>query len=179
MQPDSATAAYLAAEEMAEYTGGKWLLAPGKDFFCKTVYFNRKYPTAIQPCSVCFVSALASGFGATPEFVAKNRDAVSAIICAEEIPALSGLPRLLVKDARRALVDLACGRRRKFAGQIFSVIGSVGKSSACAMLAHALKQLDVPLFFNGRTNIPRGICKGIIEMPLSVKAAIFEVSGNA
>ena len=85
---------------------------------------------------------------------AAKQGAVAALCdaSAEESLRASGLPGVLVPDARRALGELAHAWRRRFDGPLIAVTGSNGKTTVTQMIASILHawQGDAALATQGR-----------------------------
>ncbi len=88
---------------------------------------------------------------------------LGAVCCVvEEGAKLSGtLPRIVVKDAHKALRDLAEEYRTRFRVPVIGITGSVGKTSTKEMIASVLCQ-------NYRTHMTKGNFNNEIGLPLTV-----------
>lgn len=99
-------------------------------------------------------------------------------------------PYILVEDTRRALLDLGRDARRRFAGTVVGVTGSVGKTTTKEMLHSILSKKFETLKTQGNLNnaigLPRTLCNldknyqaAVIEMGMSARGEISALSQTA
>lgn len=74
------------------------------------------------------------------------------------------------------LFQVARHFRKEFSGNIYTVVGSVGKTSTSSLLSRMLKSLDANTMFNLKGNTPFYIANGIFGLQ-EQRQAIFEVAG--
>ncbi|WP_395610556.1 Mur ligase family protein [Pseudomonas sp. B22129] len=101
----------------------------------------------------------------------------SAFMCVDPTPYLgSGLPVLQVADTSDAMLQMGRHARRHFAGQVFGVTGSFGKTTVVAMLAHALKHWGDVGQTEANANLPHGIAWNLASMTQPAKFWVLEMA---
>lgn len=101
----------------------------------------------------------------------------SAFMCVDPAPYLdSGLPVLQVADTGDAMLQMGGHARRNFAGQVFGVTGSFGKTTVVAMLAHALKYWGEVGQTEANANLPHGIAWNLASMTRPAKFWVLEMA---
>lgn len=137
---------------------------------------------SLQPGDL-FVALKGERFDAAaflPEAAAKG--AVAALCDAEAEPQLaaSGLPGILVPDARRALGELARAWRQRFAGPLIAVTGSNGKTTVTQMLASILRawQGEAALATEGNFNNDIGLPLTLLRLRPGHQVAVVELGMN-
>lgn len=84
-------------------------------------------------------------------------------------------PVLLVKDTRRALLELGGWYRRRFPVKVVSVTGSVGKTSTKEMVDAVLSARFKTLKTEGNLNNEIGLPKTLFRLDQSYQAAVIEM----
>ena len=94
--------------------------------------------------------------------------------------AASGLPGVLVPDARRALGELARHWRRRFSGPLIAVTGSNGKTTVTQMIASILQawQGDAALATQGNFNNDIGVPLTLLRLRPAHRVAVVELGMN-
>lgn len=85
---------------------------------------------------------------------------------------------IFVKDSLKALWDLGIASRQRAQGLIFSITGSVGKTSAKEMLAHILVEQGVTSANRGNLNNHYGAPLSCARMPAEADFGVFELGMN-
>ncbi|HMN21265.1 MAG TPA: UDP-N-acetylmuramoyl-tripeptide--D-alanyl-D-alanine ligase [Ottowia sp.] len=136
----------------------------------------------LQPGDL-FVALRGERFDAA-DFLAQaaERGAVAAL-CGEDAAArlhASGLPGVLVPDARRALGDLAAHWRQRFDGPLIAVTGSNGKTTVTQMLAGILRAWvgEAALATEGNLNNDIGLPLTLLRLRPGHRAAVVELGMN-
>ena len=115
-----------------------------------------------------------------PEAAAQG--AVAVLCGAEAEPQLraSGLPGILVPNARLALGELARAWRQRFAGPLIAVTGSNGKTTVTQMLAAILRawQGEAALATEGNFNNDIGLPLTLLRLRPQHRAAVVELGMN-
>jgi UDP-N-acetylmuramoyl-tripeptide--D-alanyl-D-alanine ligase len=113
---------------------------------------------------------------------AAERGAVAALCGADAAERLqaSGLPGVLVPDARRALGDLAAHWRQRFGGPLIAVTGSNGKTTVTQMLAAILRAWrgEAALATEGNLNNDIGLPLTLLRLRPGHRAAVVELGMN-
>ena len=137
---------------------------------------------SLQPGDL-FVALKGERFDAAaflPEAAAKG--AVAALCDAQAEPQLraSGLPGILVPDARLALGELARAWRQRFTGPLIAVTGSNGKTTVTQMLAAILRawQGEAALATEGNFNNDIGLPLTLLRLRAEHRIAVVELGMN-
>ena len=113
---------------------------------------------------------------------AREAGAVAAVCeaAAEARLAASGLPGLLVPDARRALAQLAGAWRAQFELPLIAVTGSNGKTTVTQMIAAILRawQGEAALATQGNLNNDIGVPLTVLRLRTGHRAAVVELGMN-
>ena len=130
-----------------------------------------------------FVALKGEHFDATQflgEAAAKGAAAVLCDATAQAPLAASGLPGILVPDARVALGELARAWRRRFAGPLIAVTGSNGKTTVTQMIAAMLRawQGDAALATEGNFNNDIGLPLTLLRLRPPHRVAVVELGMN-
>ena len=90
----------------------------------------------------------------------------------------SGLPELVVPDTATALLDLGRAARRRLAGPVAAITGSVGKTStkdmAAAALAAGRRTVASPMSFNNELGLPLTLTNA----PADAEAVVLEMGAR-
>ena len=113
---------------------------------------------------------------------AAAQGAVAALCDAQAEPQLAaaGLPGILVRDARRALGELAHAWRRRFTGPLIAVTGSNGKTTVTQMVASVLRawQGEAALATAGNFNNDIGVPLTLLRLRPAHRVAVVELGMN-
>ena len=85
---------------------------------------------------------------------------------------------VVVKDTRKALLDIAAYYRRKFSPILVGVTGSVGKTTTKEMIALVLSEKYNTLKTQGNFNNEIGLPKTLFNLDSSYQAAVIEMGMN-
>ena len=124
-------------------------------------------------------------FVAMPGTVADGHDYVGKALAAGAAGSLVSRPvegpHILVPDVPKALTDLAIAARKRCAGKIFGVTGSVGKTSTKEALYAALERFAKGKVhrsvksYNNHTGVPLSLAR----MPRDIEYAVLEMGMSA
>ncbi|MFO2465576.1 Mur ligase family protein [Pseudomonas sp. 15FMM2] len=150
-----------SAAEMAQLTGGEWLVAPSDEGWSTTGICAEA--TQFGPGQMLLAPAGAAGLR---PIVVERLAPQSLGIIAEDGSGYvrSGLPVLKVPDLRKTVTTLAKAARLDFQGTILAVTGSVGKTTTVAMAAHALAGIGKSDRSRTSANSPYGIGWNLASM---------------
>lgn len=113
-------------------------------------------------------------FAAVKSLVTKG---ASAVLCDDgEAYRDIGVPVLKVHDVRSAILAIGQRQRRCYAGRVVGITGSAGKTTAVAMLAHALSYNSSVGQTQGSANLPVGIAWNIASMPQEAPYWVVEMA---
>lgn len=166
----------LDAEAMASTTGGAWIVVPPDEWLAGGLCC---WPKSFQPGQVVVArgKSMSKGFlpfAAVKSLVAKG---ASAVLCDDgEVYRDIGVPVLKVHDIRAATLAIGQWQRRCYAGRVIGITGSAGKTTAVAMLAHALSYTGSVGQTQGSANLPIGIAWNIASMPQEAPYWVVEMA---
>lgn len=164
-----------SAAEFAHAAGGQWVIPPASDAW-------RGFGICVEPSQFRtgqLMLAAAGGDGLTNAAMARMLERASGIVARMDMApayARAGLPVLAVADPREAIASLAGDARRRFAGTVVAVTGSVGKTSTVAMAAHALASAGESDRSRTTANSPHGIGWNFASMSRSAAFWVQEVA---
>ena len=168
----------LQLQLVADWLGGARLVGDGATR-CARVHSDTR---SLQPGDL-FVALKGERFDAAsflPEAAAKG--AVAALCDASAAGQLvaSGLPGVLVPDARKGLGELARQWRRRFSGPLIAVTGSNGKTTVTQMIAAILRawQGDAALATEGNFNNDIGLPLTLLRLRPATAVAVVELGMN-
>ena len=98
----------------------------------------------------------------------------AAAVCEREIPNITK-PIVVVKDTRKALLDIAAYYRKKFDIPVVGVTGSVGKTTTKEMIYAVLSTKFKTLKNEGNLNNEIGLPKSVFMLDSSYEAAVLEM----
>lgn len=105
-----------------------------------------------------------------------GKGAVAAVVDHEVDPEL---PQLVVADTLQALGQLGAFNRECFAGPVFAVTGSSGKTSVKEMLAGMLAQRGETLATRGNLNNEIGVPLTLLRLDAEYRYAVVELGASA
>jgi len=106
------------------------------------------------------------------------RGAAAIMIDHDDAAGVLSVPRLLVKDTRKALGDLARGFRQTLRCPMVAVTGSVGKTTVKELLADMLQPLGVTARSKGNWNNDLGLPLSLLAADPETQYGVFEVGMN-
>ena len=101
-----------------------------------------------------------------------------AVAAVTETPSAAGLPRLVVKDSRRALGRLAADWRGRFDVPFVAVTGSNGKTTVKEMIASILRRRHATLSTAGNLNTDIGLSDTLFGLGSQHRRAVVEMGAN-
>ena len=101
-----------------------------------------------------------------------------AVAAVTEIPSVAGLPRLVVRDSRRALGRLAADWRGRFDVPFVAVTGSNGKTTVKEMIASILRRRHATLSTAGNLNTDIGLSDTLFGLGSQHRRAVVEMGAN-
>ncbi|MGI6578437.1 MAG: UDP-N-acetylmuramoyl-tripeptide--D-alanyl-D-alanine ligase [Eubacteriales bacterium] len=85
---------------------------------------------------------------------------------------------LYVDDTLQALLDIACGYRKRFSVKVTAITGSVGKTTTKEMIAAVLAEFAPTLKTEGNLNNLVGLPLSLLRLAGGHRAAVFEMGMN-
>ncbi|MBT2773558.1 UDP-N-acetylmuramoyl-tripeptide--D-alanyl-D-alanine ligase [Halomonas sp. ISL-60] len=166
----------LDAEAMASATEGTWVSAPPDKWLARGLCC---WPKSFQPGQVVVARGKEMEKGFLPFAAVKSlvTKGASAVLCDDgEAYRDIGIPVLKVRDVRAATLAIGQRQRRCYAGRVVGITGSAGKTTAVAMLAHALSYNSSVGQTQGSANLPIGIAWNIASMPQEAHYWVVEMA---
>ncbi|MES2530463.1 MAG: CapA family protein [Pseudomonadota bacterium] len=159
------------ADQLAQITGGRWLVPPAPGWFARSVVRGPAH-VAMRTGPTLFVAASASDVQTHENYSKPRLNAWDHhALIAKLQPCLAGaivrhvpdglatdFPLLQVDDPIGALIALGRAARERFKGKVVAVTGTAGKSSTVATVAHLLppdtRVLSTIDNYNSRVGVP-------------------------
>ena len=168
----------LTVGELAGWLAGARLIGDA-GAHCDRVHTDTR---TLRPGDL-FVALKGERFDAAAFLPDAAKQGAVAALCdasAEESLRESGLPGVLVPDARRALGELAHAWRRRFDGPLIAVTGSNGKTTVTQMIASILRAWkgDAAFATQGNFNNDIGVPLMLLRLRASHQAAVIEMGMN-
>ncbi|MCB2081260.1 MAG: UDP-N-acetylmuramoyl-tripeptide--D-alanyl-D-alanine ligase [Rickettsiales bacterium] len=116
--------------------------------------------------------------GHTHVHEALNRHAAGAIVERRPEGISPEAPLVMVEDSFKALWALARWQRGRTDAKMIGITGSVGKTSVCQMLQHALKTQGKTFGTKGNLNNHFGLPLMLCNLPLEARFGVFELGMN-
>ncbi|WPH17327.1 UDP-N-acetylmuramoyl-tripeptide--D-alanyl-D-alanine ligase [Variovorax paradoxus] len=173
----SAPDAGWTAAELADVTDGSWLVAPA-DHAWRALGICAE-SSQFKPGQMVLAQAGAAGLD--PAVVGRLLPYAAGVIAQSEKAqsyAHQGRPVLAVKDLRETVAALGADARRRFAGTVVAVTGSVGKTSTVAMAAHTLASAGESDRSRTSANSPYGIAWNFASMNREAAFWVQEVAAT-
>lgn len=164
------------AYEVKAATSGHWLGDPAPDWSASGLCIAGQ---TYMPGNMLAIQLRKGDRGVSVSWLRKMRDnKPSALIVSENFPELKsfGIPVLLVSDTGKAVLDLGRYARNRFAGTVFGITGSAGKTTCSAMLSHALSLYDKTAVSAHNANLPHGIAWNLASFDSSAAHLVLEMA---
>ncbi len=145
----------FSAEDLAKITGGTWVTAPPDDWRSQNFGFCR---STARPASLLIPKSESFRYGVDLSKIGASKLQSCAILIDGSFDAPSPLPRLIVTSVSDAMAAIAVQARKGYRGTICAITGSVGKSSTCTLLHHALSRQHSCAARDFNRNVFDGIC---------------------
>jgi UDP-N-acetylmuramoyl-tripeptide--D-alanyl-D-alanine ligase len=174
--PEAAAPGWTAAE-LAQATGGSWIVAPPEGWSATGLCI---YAPAMQPGHMVAVRQGEGGRGVLPLIVRRMKSPIAGVMVTEADPLpVPGAPTLLVPEMGEAILAMGDYARSRMAGKVLAVTGSAGKTTATAMLAHALAAFGPVARSAHNANLPHGVAWNLASIPRDMPHVVLEIAiGN-
>lgn len=129
--------------------------------------------------NVAVLKSLSSRVGVSDDFIKKNINNINYIISDKQVNT-NNYPQdklILLDDKESEIISTGLAKRQNLNPFVYTIIGSVGKTSVLALLSRSLKKIQKETYVNDFGNTPFYIAKGIFSAPLNSKNWVFEVAG--
>lgn len=181
------------AEQLEAVTGGQWLVKPPAGWFVRSVVAGAKH-IAMLPAPTLFIGhdsydrhrheqskRPTENFDRHRVIAGLVHQLAGAIVCDRKNlgPLPEGFPLLQVADPIKALVELGIAARQRYAGGVFAVTGTVGKSTTAAMLQCMLGGPERILASVDNYNSRVGALAMLANLGMDHEAAIIEIAQSA
>ncbi|MBB3912738.1 Mur ligase family protein [Sphingomonas desiccabilis] len=161
-------------ERLLTATGGSWLVPPPAAWSARGVCIH---PPTYRPGQLAVVRSSDTGRGMRPAALARLSPPPAAVITdgdLEDVP--PEMPLLRVADTSEAVLELGRAARRQMTAPVLAVTGSAGKTTAVAMLAHALEPFGPVGRSAHNANLPHGVAWNLASMPPQAKHVVLELA---
>ncbi|MCW9710837.1 UDP-N-acetylmuramoyl-tripeptide--D-alanyl-D-alanine ligase [Avibacterium sp. 21-586] len=145
-------------------TNGRWIVEPKESWFASGIC---AWPKSFKPHHLLVERGKGMTQGYLPRVSINSllrREAAGVITDDENAIYTTDVPVLLVKDIRRAVLDIGLASRNAFKGKVIGVTGSAGKTSTVFMLSHTLNQIGKVEQTLSSANLPIGIAWNMASM---------------
>lgn len=129
--------------------------------------------------NIAILRSSKSKVGLSENFIQENINKINYIIC-DDASIARKFPedKVIILDDKESEIISACMfKRKKNDPLVYTVIGSVGKTSVMALLGRSLSRMQPETYINDYGNTPFYIAKGILLAPNNSKNWVFEVAG--
>lgn len=177
LRPTSAAAEAAApwdAARLEAATGGSWRAPPPAGWSATGVCIH---PPTYQPGQVAVVRALDTSRGMRPAALGGLSPRPAAVVTDGELENLpAGLPVLRVDDTGEAILAMGRAARQRLRVPVIAITGSAGKTTAVAMVAHALEPFG-PVGHSAHSgNLPHGVAWNLASMSPGAKHIVLELA---
>ena len=162
------------ADHLVRATGGEWVRPPSGGWTASGLCIA---PVTMRKGDMVAVRLREGEVGVDVRRIARLPEAPAALIAAggaEAVP--DGAPLLRVGDVGGAILDLGRYARQKLSAQVLAVTGSAGKTTAVAMLAHALAPYGEVAQTRHNANLPHGIAWNLASIRWDVPHVVLELA---
>ncbi|WP_444930228.1 CapA family protein [Microbulbifer sp. SSSA002] len=180
------------AKQIEAISGGKWLVAPPKGWFVRSVISGSSFiEESLDPILFVACTSLDRAYHEQstkkptklwdlhpkiPQFA----DQIAGVVVAKPVAGLpKDLPVLLVADPIKLIVELGLAARQRFSGDVIAVTGSAGKSTTVKMIAQMLGSKEKVLSSLGNYNSRVGAPSMMASLNRDHEAAVIEVAQSA
>jgi UDP-N-acetylmuramyl pentapeptide synthase/poly-gamma-glutamate capsule biosynthesis protein CapA/YwtB (metallophosphatase superfamily) len=179
------------ADQLAQATGGTWLVAPPEGWSVQSVvrlplHLRTRPRPALFVASDYATLAAHENFSRPPETWDQHGDLqrlhpqLAGAIVQRAVPGLPpGFPLLRVEDPIAALLALGAAARERFQGRVVGVTGTVGKSSTISMLRDLLPPAARVLTTIENNNSRVGVPGALASLGPDVDVCILEMAQSA
>lgn len=166
---------HWTAEDVVRATAGRWLPPPPSAGWSANGLCIA--PMTMSAGEMVAVRLRDGEVGVGAAWLAKLAHRPAALIAtgrSEDMPADS--PLLQVDDVSASILALGRYARSRMTGKILAVTGSAGKTTAVAMLAHALAPFGAVGQTRHNANLPHGIAWNLASIPWNVPHVVLELA---
>lgn len=168
------TARHWRALHVAQATGGRWHTPPASDWsasgLCKSA------PT-MREGDIVAVRLAEGEVGVSQLHLNRLKYPPAAILASDPAKVASvGAPVLVVENVSAAILALGKYARDRLAGKLVGVTGSAGKTTAVAMLSHALAPFGAVGQTRHNANLPHGIAWNLASIPWDTPHTVLELA---
>lgn len=171
--PDTALR-HWTASDVERATGGRWSAPPGADWSASGLCIA---PMTMRPGEMVAVRLADGEVGVGAPWLARLPHPPAALITndSEQSAALTG-NRMMVGNVSAAILALGAYARERMTGKVMAVTGSAGKTTAVAMLAHALEAYGAVGQTRHNANLPHGIAWNLASIPWDTPHVVLELA---
>ncbi|MEX4007614.1 UDP-N-acetylmuramoyl-tripeptide--D-alanyl-D-alanine ligase [Neoaquamicrobium sediminum] len=172
-EPADPDAIWTAAHVEAA-TGGTWVRHPPQDWSARGL---STFAPAMQPGDMAVVRTGDETVGMLPQVVRRMNPPPAALIARDpEAVDVTDVPLLTVPDCDEAVLAMGRYARTRMTGKVLGVTGSSGKTTAVAMLAHALSAHGTVAKSAHNANLPHGVGWNLASIPWDTQHIVMELA---
>jgi len=173
-EPIGAAIRHWTAPDVERATGGRWSAPPAREWSASGLCIA---PLTMRPGDMVAVRLSEGEVGVSEAWLARLPHPPAAIIAndSEASAALNG-DRLAVGNVSASILALGAYARERMTGKVLAVTGSAGKTTAVAMLAHALEAYGSVAQTRHNANLPHGIAWNLASIPWDTPHVVLELA---
>lgn len=173
-EPAGCAIRHWTAPDVERATGGRWSAPPAREWSASGLCIA---PLTMRPGDMVAVRLAEGEVGVSEAWLARLPHPPAALIAndGEASAALEG-DRLAVGNVSASILALGAYARERMTGKVLAVTGSAGKTTAVAMLAHALKAYGPVGQTRHNANLPHGIAWNLASIPWDTPHIVLELA---
>lgn len=161
------------AEHVEAATGGTWIRRPTEGWMATGL---STYAPATTPDDLALVRAEGETVGILPQVLHRFPTPAGIITADPDRVQEKEVPLLRIADGNEAVMALGRYARDRMSGKVLAVTGSAGKTTAVAMLAHALSPWGTVGATTRNANLPYGVAWNLASIPWDCAHVVLELA---
>lgn len=169
-----ASETHWTAENVVRATAGQWSPAPPSDWSAGGLCIA---PMTMSEGDMVAVRLREGEVGVGADRLTRLPHPPAAMIATARTDAMpADRPLLEIDDVSAAILALGRYARSRMTGKVVAITGSAGKTTAVAMLAHALAPFGAVGQTRHNANLPHGIAWNLASIPWNVPHVVLELA---
>lgn len=186
---------HWTAKQLADVTGGKWIVPPPENWYVNSVVYLRRLARALPKPNLYIATtyeelAFHDIYHKQQGSVKANHDShktlhrfadqfAGAIVDRHVQNVPKDFPQLLVNDPVKAMFELAFASRKRFQGKVIAVTGSNGKSTTVSMIKNILSGNNIIVSTIGNRNVATEAAYTFASFQQNRAYAVMEIASMA
>ncbi|MBE0455287.1 MAG: UDP-N-acetylmuramoyl-tripeptide--D-alanyl-D-alanine ligase [Roseovarius sp.] len=167
-------AQHWTAKAVERATGGQWHSPPAPDWSASGLCI---FTPTLREGDIVAVRLAEGEKGVPAGHLDRLRHKPAAIVASDPTKvAVDGVPVLVVDHAGKAILALGEYARSRMTGKLIGITGSAGKTTAVAMLSHALASFGPVGQTRHNANLPHGIAWNLASIPWDTPNTVLELA---